>query len=65
MPKVKTRRGAAKRFRVTGSGKIKRAHAYTSHMFSHKTTKAKRHLDQNTYVHETQEKIMRTLIPYK
>lgn len=65
MPKVKTHHSAAKRFRVTGSGKIKRAHAFTSHRFSHKPTKAKRHLDKNTYVHETVEKNMRTLIPYK
>ncbi|MHB9145066.1 MAG: 50S ribosomal protein L35 [Symbiobacteriia bacterium] len=65
MPKMKTHRGAAKRFRVTGSGKIKRAHAYTSHLFSNKSTKAKRQLDKNTYVDPTMEKNIRALIPYK
>ena len=43
MPKQKTHRGAAKRFK-TGSGKLKRSHAYTSHLFANKSTKAKRKL---------------------
>jgi large subunit ribosomal protein L35 len=44
MPKMKTHRGAAKRFRKTGSGKLKRDHAYTSHLFANKSTKQKRKL---------------------
>ncbi len=65
MPKVKTHRGAAKRFKVTASGKVKRAHGYTSHLMSNKTTKQKRKLDKMGYVHSTQEKTIRALIPYK
>ena len=44
MPKMKTHRGSAKRFKKTGSGKLKRSHAYTSHLFANKSTKAKRKL---------------------
>ncbi|WP_025025416.1 50S ribosomal protein L35 [Caldalkalibacillus mannanilyticus] len=44
MPKMKTNKGAAKRFKVTGSGKIKRSRAFTSHMFSNKSQKQKRKL---------------------
>ncbi|MCL1949246.1 MAG: 50S ribosomal protein L35 [Turicibacter sp.] len=44
MPKMKTHRGAAKRVKRTGSGKLKRGHAYTSHLAHNKTTKQKRHL---------------------
>ncbi|MCJ8009895.1 50S ribosomal protein L35 [Lederbergia wuyishanensis] len=44
MPKMKTHRGAAKRFKKTGSGKLKRSQAYTSHLFANKSTKQKRKL---------------------
>ncbi|MBU0477751.1 50S ribosomal protein L35 [bacterium] len=44
MPKLKTHRGAAKRFKLTGKGKIKRSKAYTSHILTKKTTKRKRNL---------------------
>jgi len=44
MPKMKTHRGSAKRFKKTGSGKLKRSKAYTSHLFANKSTKAKRKL---------------------
>ena len=44
MPKMKTHRGAAKRFKKTGSGKLKRDRAYRSHLFANKSTKAKRKL---------------------
>jgi large subunit ribosomal protein L35 len=44
MPKMKTHRGAAKRFKKTGTGKLKRSHAYTSHLFANKSTKQKRKL---------------------
>ncbi|HCX73197.1 MAG TPA: 50S ribosomal protein L35 [Candidatus Cloacimonas sp.] len=46
MPKMKTRRAAAKRFKVTGKGKIKRFHAYAGHKFTKKTAKRKRNLRQ-------------------
>lgn len=44
MPKMKTKRSAAKRFKTTGTGKLKRSRAFTSHMFSNKSTKQKRKL---------------------
>ncbi|WP_042345414.1 50S ribosomal protein L35 [Bacillus massiliigorillae] len=44
MPKMKTHRGSAKRFKKTGSGKLKRSKAYTSHLFANKSTKQKRKL---------------------
>ena len=50
MPKIKTHRGAAKRFKVTGSGKIKRFKAYTSHMLTHKSAKRGRRLRTATLV---------------
>lgn len=48
MPKMKTRKGAAKRFKVTGSGKVKRQHAYHGHLFTKKTSKRKRNLRKQT-----------------
>ncbi|MGE6628934.1 50S ribosomal protein L35 [Bacillus sp. NPDC077027] len=50
MPKMKTHRGSAKRFKKTGSGKLKRSHAYTSHMFANKSTKQKRKLRKSAIV---------------
>lgn len=50
MPKIKTHRGAAKRFKVTGSGKIKRFRAYTSHILTHKNAKQSRRLRTGTLV---------------
>ncbi len=50
MPKVKTNSGAKKRFKLTGSGKIKRKHAYKSHILTKKTTKQKRRLTHSTLV---------------
>ncbi|NLC69888.1 MAG: 50S ribosomal protein L35 [Desulfuromonadaceae bacterium] len=64
MPKIKTNRGAAKRFRKTGTGKIKRSRAYTSHILTPKTTKNKRNLRQGTLVHKTDHKNICRLIPY-
>ena len=51
MPKVKTNSGAKKRFKVTGTGKIKRKHAFHSHILTKKTTKQKRNLVHATLVH--------------
>ncbi|HEX6966111.1 MAG TPA: 50S ribosomal protein L35 [Gemmatimonadaceae bacterium] len=53
MPKMKTHRGAAKRFKVTASGKVKRSRAYKSHILTKKTSKRKRHLRQETLVATT------------
>ncbi|OZM57934.1 50S ribosomal protein L35 [Lottiidibacillus patelloidae] len=50
MPKMKTHRGSAKRFKKTGSGKLKRSHAYTSHLFANKSTKVKRKLRKSAVV---------------
>ena len=50
MPKLKTNRGARKRFRKTGSGKVRRNHAYKRHILTKKTTKRKRNLRKSTMV---------------
>jgi large subunit ribosomal protein L35 len=50
MPKVKTKSGAKKRFKLTGTGKIKRKHAYKSHILTKKETKQKRNLEHTTLV---------------
>jgi large subunit ribosomal protein L35 len=65
MPKIKTNRGAAKRFKKTGSGKIKRSHAFISHILTSKTTKRKRKLRKNALVAAVDLKNIAKLIPYK
>ncbi len=64
MPKIKTRRGAAKRFKMTGSGKIRRRHAYLRHILSSKTRKQKRNLRRSGLVAESDAKSIRKLVPY-
>ena len=64
MPKIKTHRGAAKRFSVTGTGKIKRSWANTSNILTPKTTKSKRNIRKATMLDQTNEKAIRKLIPY-
>jgi large subunit ribosomal protein L35 len=64
MPKMKTKRNAAKRFRVLGSGKIKRAKAYRRHILEHKSRQRKRRLSAKALVHETQEKQVKRMLPY-
>ena len=64
MPKMKTRRGAAKRFSVTGTGKVRRRRAFLRHILSHKTSKQKRHLRHATLVAATDERAIKRLIPY-
>jgi len=64
MPKIKTNRGAAKRFRKTGTGKIRRNKAFTSHILTKKSTKRKRDLRQSTLVDKVDAKNIRCLIPY-
>ncbi|MBS7381925.1 MAG: 50S ribosomal protein L35 [Bradymonadales bacterium] len=64
MPKMKTKRSTAKRFKVTGSGKIVRHHAYHSHILTHKTTKQKRRLRKAVVVDATNEKAIKRCMPY-
>ncbi len=64
MPKMKTHRGAAKRFKKTASGKIKRSKAYASHLLSGKTSKRKRNLRQATLVSKSENHRISELIPY-
>jgi len=63
MPKMKTKSGAAKRFRVRGSGSIKRSSAYMRHILTKKTTKNKRHLRGAVAVHETNMGHMAQMLP--
>ena len=64
MPKMKTKSGAAKRFRVQGSGGIKRAKAFKRHILTKKTTKNKRHLRGTAAVHVTDKQHVRAMLPY-
>ncbi|GGP13354.1 MULTISPECIES: 50S ribosomal protein L35 [Bacillaceae] len=63
MPKMKTHKGSAKRFKKTGSGKVKRSHAYTSHMFAHKSQKQKRKLRKGTLVSSGDYKRIKAMLP--
>ncbi|RDW16303.1 50S ribosomal protein L35 [Oceanobacillus arenosus] len=63
MPKMKTHRGSAKRFKRTGSGKLKRSHAYTSHMFANKSQKQKRKLRKGAIVSPGDFKRIKTMLP--
>ena len=63
MPKIKSNRGAAKRFRVTGSGRIKRKHAFHSHILTKKDTKRKRRLRSTSLIAGADEKAIRKLLP--
>ena len=62
MPKMKTNAGAKKRFELTGSGKIKRKHAFKSHILTKKTTKQKRNLTYSAVVVKADEKRVKELI---
>jgi large subunit ribosomal protein L35 len=64
MPKMKTNRGAAKRFKLTGSGKIKRSKAFSSHILTKKSTKRKRGLRQADLVDASNLKGIRKILPY-
>ena len=64
MPKMKTHRGAAKRFKKTGTGKLKRAKAYKGHLLTSKSPKTKRNLRKSSLVSPSQEKTMKKLLPY-
>jgi len=65
MPKIKTNRGAAKRFKTTGTGKIVRNKAYKSHILTKKSTKRKRNLRKSGTVDSTNYHQVKRLIPYK
>jgi large subunit ribosomal protein L35 len=62
MPKVKTNSGAKKRFKLTGTGKIKRKHAFKNHILTKKETKQKRGLTQMTVVHKADEPRVKDLL---
>jgi large subunit ribosomal protein L35 len=65
MPKLKTKSGAKKRFKVTGTGKIKRKKAYKSHILTKKETKQKRRLTHKTTVRKEDENNIRPMLPYQ
>lgn len=62
--KMKTKRAAAKRFKVTGTGKLVRNKANKSHILTKKTTKRKRNLRKSTLVDDTNVKTMKKIMPY-
>jgi large subunit ribosomal protein L35 len=64
MPKLKTHKGAAKRFRLTATGKIKRGHSHARHILTSKTAKRKRLLDIDATVAEADEKLVKRMLPY-
>ncbi|MEB3358652.1 MAG: 50S ribosomal protein L35 [Synechococcales bacterium] len=64
MPKLKSRKAAAKRFRRSGSGKIMRRKAYRNHLLEHKTSARKQRLGQVTTVHETDAENVELMLPY-
>lgn len=62
MPKVKTKSGAKKRFKLTGTGKVKRKHAFKSHILTKKETKQKRNLTKMGLVHKADEKNVKAML---
>ena len=64
MPKMKTSRAAAKRFKKTGTGQLKRMKAYKSHILTKKSQKRKRNLRKSTVTDPTNEKNMKKILPY-
>ena len=65
MPKLKTQKKEKKRFNLTGTGKVKRAHAYKSHILTKKDTKRCRRLRSGTYADVTNVETIKKMIPYK
>ena len=65
MPKIKTHSGAKKRFKLTKTGKVKRAHAYKSHILNKKTTKRKRNLRKTVTADVTNVAKIKKMVPYK
>ena len=64
MPKLKTHKGAAKRFRITATGKIKRGHSHARHILTKKTNKRKRYLDIDVLVADGDIERVKRLLPY-
>ncbi len=64
MPKMKTNRGAAKRFKATGTGRIRRSKAFSSHILTKKSTKRKRNLRKTTLIAGSDERAVRRMLPY-
>jgi len=64
MPKMKSNRGAAKRFKTTGTGKVVRCKAFKSHILTKKSTKRKRNLRQGALVDSTDMRSIRRMLPY-
>jgi ribosomal protein L35 len=64
MPKLKTHRGAAKRFKKTGTGKIQRNHAFHSHILTKKSSDRKRSLAAETTISKANEKTVNRMLPY-
>ena len=64
MPKMKTKKAAAKRFKKTGTGQLKRMKAFKSHILTKKTTKRKRNLRHSTLTDSTNLKVMKKILPY-
>lgn len=62
--KLKTHKGAAKRFKITGSGKATRHHAYARHILSSKPAKRKRRLAQSAVVDNADQKLVKRMLPY-
>lgn len=65
MPKIKTHSGAKKRFKLTKTGKVKRAHAFKSHILNKKTSKRKRNLRKTVTADVTNAANIKKMIPYK
>ncbi|MEW6126628.1 MAG: 50S ribosomal protein L35 [Acidobacteriota bacterium] len=64
MPKLKTHKGAAKRFRLTATGKVKRGHSHARHILTKKTAKRKRVLDIDVLVASADEQLVKKMLPY-
>jgi large subunit ribosomal protein L35 len=64
MPKLKTHKGAKKRFKITGTGKVMRHKSHTRHLFTSKTAKRKRNLRKATEVNHIDTKRVKSLLPY-
>jgi len=64
MPKLKTNRGAAKRFKRTGTGRFKRSQAFLNHILTKKSTKRKRHLRSQLVVSSSDEAQLKRMLPY-
>jgi large subunit ribosomal protein L35 len=64
MPKLKTRRAAAKRFKATGSGKIARRKAFKNHILEHKNSSRRRRLSQKALVNERDAENVHLMLPY-